>query len=73
MTFLGHIVRGQELKKALERHPKYAHRANQEWRDAIERIHENLWPGRPGWRKKFESKKLLDMFPPKKSDTLWLN
>ena len=40
----------QELKKALERHPKYAHRAKEEWRDAIERIHENLWPGGDGHR-----------------------
>eukprot|EP00435_Cladocopium_sp_Y103_P007169 s2691_g2.t1 len=31
-----------ELKKALERHPKYAHRAAEEWRDAIERMHKNL-------------------------------
>ena len=66
MTFLGHIVRtGQELKKALERHPKYAHRANQEWRDAIERIHENLWPGRPG-RRKSSNRTWAGYFPPKK-------
>lgn len=65
----GTVEQLRELKKALERHPKYAHRANQEWRDAIERIHENLleMSGRKSYvnKKKWLRDEILHLpFPP---------